>query len=190
MLVDDSVDRSQRTCQTLTSIGCEIVTQLTSEKHLLEEVEKFQPDIIIIDIDLPDRDILENLRSVQSAAPKPMVMFSQDDNGQTIRRAVEAGVSAYVVDGIKQTQVRPILDAAIASFNQFQDLKDQLETTRDELANRKVLDQAKGILMKQRQMDEATAYHLMRKTAMNQKKQIIDIARDIILAAELFGVSK
>ena len=188
MLVDNSINRSQQTRLTLSSIGCEVIAQLTSEKHLLQEVERYRPDVIIIDIDLPDRDILENLRSVQSTSPRPMVMFSQDDQGQSIRRAIKAGVSAYVVDGINQKQVRPILDAAIASFNQYHELKDQLESTRGELANRKIIDQAKGILMKQRNMDESTAYHLMRKTAMNQKKQVIDIARNIIQAAELFGV--
>ncbi len=190
MLVDDSPERSLSTRDTLSKIGCEVVAVISSDMYLLNEVERIQPDIVIIDIDLPDRDMLENLRSAQSNSPKPMVMFSQDDDGHTIRRAVEAGVSAYVVDGIKAGQVRPILDAAIATFGQFQNLKQQLDDSRTELSNRKIIDKAKGILMKQRQLDEAEAYHLMRKTAMNQKKQLIDIASQIIETAEILGVIK
>ena len=189
MLVDDSIERRQRTLSTLNSIGCDVIANLASDKLLIPEIEYYQPDIVIIDMDLPDRDTLENLRVIQSNTPKPMVMFSQDDNGKTIRRAVEAGVSAYVVDGINQNQVRPILDAAIASFDQFHQLKDKLKSTQTELANRKIIDKAKGLLMKQRKVDESTAYHLMRKSAMNQKKSLVEIAQQLISAAELFGAS-
>ncbi len=188
MLIDESEQRSDHTRTILQATGCRVIASLTPDQDLLEEVERHQPDMVIVDIDLPDRDILENLRTVQSSLPKPMIMFSQDDNGGTIRRAVEAGVSAYVVDGIKNKQVRPILDAAIASFDQFQNLREELESTRAELENRKTIDRAKGILMKQRKLDEPEAYRLLRKTAMNQKKTIAEIANQIVATAELLGV--
>ncbi len=188
MLIDESEQRSDHTRNILQATGCRVIASLTPDQDLLEEVERHQPDMVIVDIDLPDRDILENLRTVQSSLPKPMIMFSQDDNGGTIRRAVEAGVSAYVVDGIKNKQVRPILDAAIASFDQFQNLREELESTRAELQNRKSIDRAKGILMKQRKLDEPEAYRLLRKTAMDQKKTIAEIANQIVATAELLGV--
>ncbi|MBC8211229.1 MAG: ANTAR domain-containing protein [Gammaproteobacteria bacterium] len=186
MLIDESTDRSQSMAQKLQQANCDVVfSQTSAQQDLLEQIAQLEPDIIIIDIDLPDRDTLENLRCVQAAAPRPMVMFSQDDDGATIRRAVQAGVSAYIVDGVQSQRVRPILDAAIATFDQYSELQSELDQTRLQLVERKTIERAKGILMKQRQIEEAEAYQLMRKTAMNQKKKLIDIASSIIYAAEL-----
>jgi len=186
MLIDESTDRSQSMALILQQANCDVVFSQTSDQHdLLTQIMQLEPDIIIIDVDLPDRDTLENLRCVQAAAPRPMVMFSQDDDGATIRRAVQAGVSAYIVDGVQSQRVRPILDAAIATFDQYSALQNELEQTRLQLVERKTIERAKGILMKQRRIEEAEAYQLMRKTAMNQKKKLIDIASNIISAAEL-----
>jgi len=187
MVIDETGDRSQSIAEILQSIDCEVIASVSSDKDLLEQVEQHQPDIVIIDIELPDRDILENLRSLQSNTPRPMVMFSQDDNGHTIRRAVQAGVTAYVVDGVQATRVRPILDAAIATFDQYQLLHKQLEVTRSELDKRNKLERAKAILMKQRGIDETEAYQLIRKNAMDQKLKITELADRIIAAAELLG---
>lgn len=188
MLIDEAQERSRSIAALLQSIDCEVVAIVSPENDLLEQVENYQPDIVIIDIDLPDRDIMENLRSVQCSTPKPMVMFSQDDDGRTIRRAVQAGVSAYVVDGIQAARVRPILDAAIATFDQYQLLQKQLEVTRSELEKRNKVEHAKSILMKQRGIDDTQAYQLIRKTAMDQQRKVVDIAERIIDAAELLGV--
>ena len=133
MLIDDARERSKSIAKILQSINCDVIAIVTPNNDLLEQVEHYKPDIVIIDIDLPDRDILENLRNVQSSMPRPMIMFSQDDDGRTIRRAVQAGVSAYVVDGIQAARVRPVLDAAIATFDQYQLLQKQLDVTRSEL---------------------------------------------------------
>ena len=187
MVIDETGDRSQSIAEILQSIDCEVIAIVSSDKDLLDQVEQHQPDIVIIDIELPDRDILENLRSLQSNTPRPMVMFSQDDNGHTIRRAVQAGVTAYVVDGVQATRVRPILDAAIATFDQYQLLHKQLEVTRSELDKRNKLERAKAILMKQRGIDETEAYQLIRKNAMDQKLKITELADRIIAAAELLG---
>ena len=187
MLTDEAVERSHSIADLLESIDCEIVAMVSPENDLLAQVEKYQPDMVIIDIDLPDRDILENLRSVQSSMPKPMLMFSQDDDGRTIRRAVRAGVSAYVVDGIKSARVKPIIEAAIATFDQYQLLQKQLDVTRSELDKRNKVERAKSILMKQRGIDDKEAYKLIRKTAMDQRKKVDDIAERIIDAAELLG---
>jgi response regulator NasT len=188
MLIDEARERSRSIADILKSIDCDVIAIVTPENDLLEQVENHQPDIVIIDIDLPDRDILENLRNVQSSLPRPMIMFSQDDNGHTIRRAVQAGVSAYVVDGIQAARVRPILDAAIATFDQYQLLQKQLEVTRTELDKRNKVERAKSILMKQHNIDDKRAYQLIRKTAMDQQRKVVDIAERIIDAAELLGV--
>ena len=187
MLIDEASDRSKSMLEVLQSVDCDVIACVTPKNDLLELVEHHQPDVVIIDIDLPDRDMLENLRSVQSNIPRPMIMFSQNDDGHTIRRAVGAGVSAYVVDGVQSARVRPILDAAIATFDRYQLLQKQLDVTRLELDKRNRIERAKGILMKQRGIDEAEAYAFMRRTAMDQQRKVIDIAQRVIDAAELLG---
>jgi len=184
-VVDEHLERQEGVAKILSSVGCEVVASLKPADDLLDQVMSHQPDVVIIDMDSPSRDTLENLRSVQSAMPRPMIMFSQDDDGETIRRAVDAGVSAYIVDGLQAGRVRPILDAAMARFEQYRALEDELHKTRDQLESRKKIDRAKGILMKERDLSEDDAYALMRKTAMVQNKKIADIADTVITAAEL-----
>ncbi len=187
MLVDECRERSAVVAHLLQSADCNVIASLSPEDNLLEQVDRHRPDVVIIDIDLPGRDTLESLRNVQSTVPRPMVMFSQDDNGETIRRAVRAGVSAYVVDGVQGHRVRPILEAAIASFDQYRQLQLELDRTLSELADRKLIERAKGIVMKQRGIDEPAAYRLMRKTAMNQNQRLVELAKSILAAANLLG---
>ncbi len=187
MLVDECRERSAVVAHLLQLAECNVIASLSPEDNLLEQVDRHRPDVVIIDIDLPGRDTLESLRNVQSTVPRPMVMFSQDDNGETIRRAVRAGVSAYVVDGVQGHRVRPILEAAIASFDQYRQLQLELDRTLSELADRKLIERAKGIVMKQRGIDEPAAYRLMRKTAMNQNQRLVELARSILAAANLLG---
>ena len=165
--------------------GCEVIASVSPSHDLLQHIEEVEPDLVIIDIELPDRDIMENLQSVQANTPRPMVMFSQDEEGYTIRRAIEAGVSAYVVDGIDAARVRPIIDAAIATFDQFQILQKQLDVTQGELEKRDKVETAKRILVKQRNVSDAEAYKLMRRTAMEERIKVIEIAERIIDANKL-----
>jgi response regulator NasT len=164
-----------------------VVACHSPEADLLSQVARHRPDVVIIDIDLPSRDTLESLRSVQASDPRPMVMFSQDDNGDTIRRAVQAGVSAYVVDGAQAHRVRPILEVAIARFDEHRRLQAELDRTRSELEGRKKIERAKGIVMMQRGISEPAAYRLMRTAAMDQNRRLVEIADSIIAAAELLG---
>jgi response regulator NasT len=187
MLIDESQQRSAAVAGVLQSAECEVVACLSPEQDLLSQVTRYRPDVVIIDIDLPSRDTLESLRSVQASDPRPMVMFSQDDNGATIRRAVQAGVSAYVVDGVQAQRVRPILEAAIARFDEHRRLQAELDRTRSALEDRKKIERAKGIVMMQRGIGEPAAYGLMRKAAMNQNRRLAEIADSIIAAAELLG---
>ena len=185
LLVDDSPQRRAALETSLAEVGCEVVGFVSRSDDLLRQVETLDPEVVIIDIDSPSRDTLDGLTSVQSRAPRPIVMFTQDDNGETITRATRAGVSAYVVDGISQKRVRPILDAAIERFRHFSDLSRELARTRAELAERKIVDKAKGILMKRRRMSEDEAYKAMRNLAMSSNKRLVDIAESIVSAASL-----
>ena len=186
MLIDESQERSAAVAGLLQSVDCEVVACLSPEQDLLSQVARYRPDVVIIDIDLPSRDTLESLRSVQAADPRPMVMFSQDDDGDTIRRAVQAGVSAYVVDGLRKDRVRPIIDVTISRFHAFQRLQEELTQAKEALEARKVIERAKGILMKQKGMTEEEAYHLLRRTAMRQKRKLFDIAQSVVTAAQMF----
>jgi response regulator NasT len=187
MLIDESQERSAALADLLQSVECDVIASLSPEEDLLSQVARHRPDVVIIDIDLPSRDTLESLRSVQASDPRPMVMFSQDDNGETIRRAVQAGVSAYVVDGVQAHRVRPILEVAIVRFDEHRRLQAELDRTRSELEGRKKIERAKGIVMMQRGISEPAAYRLMRTAAMDQNRRLVEIADSIIAAAELLG---
>ena len=185
LLVDDSPGRRVAIETALSEVGCDLIGFASSTDNLLQRVEVDDPEVVIIDMDSPGRDVLEGLESVQSSAPRPIVMFTQDDDGRTISRATRAGVSAYVVDGISRQRVRPIIDAAIERFQQFRLLTEELEKTRAELQQRKTLDKAKGILMQHRGMSEDEAYKAMRNLAMRTNKRLADIAESIVSAADL-----
>jgi response regulator NasT len=150
-------------------------------------VGELSPDVIVVDIDCPDRDILEGMRQVALDHRRPVVMFSQDGDTEMIRASVEAGVAAYVVDGLRPDRVKPVVDVAIARFKQFQELHSELDRTKATLAGRKLVERAKGILMKRRRCEEEEAFRLMRKMAMDQKLRLVDIANKVIDAADLLG---
>jgi two-component system, response regulator / RNA-binding antiterminator len=187
MLVDEKPDRLGLLSEKLAADGCIVVACVRPKDDLLSAVDRHRPDVVIIDMDSPSRDTLESLRSVQASAPRPMLLFTQDDQEKTIREAVEAGVTAYIVDGLEARRVRPILDTALARFRQYRALEQELEAMRSQLRERKLVDRAKGILMEQRQLREAEAYRLLRKAAMDRNKRLVDIAETIVTAHEVLG---
>lgn len=152
---------------------------------LLEQINRLQPDVIIIDCDAPDRDTIENLRTVARENPKPIVMFVEDGDGTLAREAIRAGVSAYIVDGLNETRVRPVLEIAIERFKLVNELRQELEKSKADLAARKVIEKAKGILMTQRGLSENDAYSAMRSMAMKQGKPLKEVAENIISVADL-----
>jgi two-component system, response regulator / RNA-binding antiterminator len=161
-----------------------IVHDVTGIARLIAEIE---PDVIIISLENPNRDMLENMFQLSRAVKRPIAMFVDRSDQAEIEAAVDAGVSAYVVDGLKRERVKPILDMAISRFNAFSRMTRELEEARSELENRKLIDRAKGILMSTRGLDEADAYALLRKTAMNQNRKISEIAESLITAAGLLA---
>jgi response regulator NasT len=180
MVVDKSKNRSELLEQALIDAGYEVVAKLNKEHNLQAHVNQMQPDVIIIDMDSPGRDILEHMHSITREQPKPIVMFSDDSSSETINEALRAGVSAYIVDGLNPKRVKPIVDVALARFKEFQALRNELEKTKTTLAERKVVDKAKGILMQQRRFTEEEAYKALRKMAMDKNKRIAEIAENII----------
>jgi response regulator NasT len=187
ILVDEQPERAALLDEALRAGGFSVVAVLGTGEDLSRHVADLQADVIIVDIASPDRDVLENMRQVTFDQARPVVMFAQDGNADTIRAAIEAGVSAYVVDGLTPERIKPVVDVAIARFTQFQDLRSQLDKAKSSLAERKLVERAKGILMKRRTCDEDEAYRLMRKMAMDQKRRLVDIANKIIEAADLLG---
>ncbi|MBI4006413.1 MAG: ANTAR domain-containing protein [Gammaproteobacteria bacterium] len=185
MLVDELPERSEIIKKILEKAGHRIVARASSKADLTSLVNHYHPDIIIIDMESPDRDTLEHMRTISADRPRPIVMFTNDEDSQTIRRAVKAGVTAYIVDGLQPRRVMPILEIAIARFNEFQTIKLELEKTKNSLEERKLVERAKGILMKQSRYDEESAYKSMRKLAMDRNMKLSDLARSIIAAAEL-----
>jgi len=187
VVMDDDPDRAQSVRQALEADGVEVVAVLGSGLDLLSRIDAHEPDLLIADIDNPDRDMLEGLRRVGQARNRPVVMFAQDGRAETIRAALEAGVAAYVVGDLQPDRVRPVIEVAIAQFAQFQELRTELDKAKTSLAERKLVEKAKGILMNSRHCGEDEAYKAMRKMAMDQKLRLVDIANKIIAAADLLG---
>lgn len=187
MLIDENRGRAAILEQALADAGCQVVARLNKPDGLLEQVQELQPDVILIDVESPDRDTLENLYCLRRDNPRPIVMFAQDDTSVSIGAAVRAGVSAYVVDGLQAQRVVPIIEAAIARFREYQALRRELEETRNKLAERKVIEKAKGLLMRQRGYDEDGAYRALRKLAMDRNQRLGEVARNVIAVMEMLG---
>ena len=154
---------------------------------LLRDVEQLNPDVIIIDIESPNRDMLENLNKISQFAPKPIVVFSEQQCANaTINQMVKSGVSAYVVGEVNQTRVKSIIDIAIARFDLFQGLKQELADTKQKLSSQKNIDKAKRWLMETKQLSEIDAYHLIRKMAMDNSQKMDDVAKNILSVASIF----
>jgi response regulator NasT len=187
MIVDDNKERSAPLQHYLVEAGYNVVGHLSDTADLNKAVAQMKPDVIIIDTESPSRDTLEHICVVSRDDPRAIVMFSHDGETAKIRAATRAGVSAYVVGSLESARLRPILDAALVRFEEYQALRNELEETATKLADRKTIDRAKGILMKQRGLDEDAAYQSLRKLAMQRGMRMGEIAKQVIQAAELLS---
>ena len=187
MIVDEDAGRSVILEQALVDCGYRVIAKVSPGENLVDLVNKYKPDVIIIDIQSPDRDTLEYMQIITQEDPKPIVMFADDDDSGVISSAVRAGVSAYIVDGLNKNRVKPIMDVAIARFREYQALRNELQKTRSSLEERKLVDKAKGVLMKHRGISEDEAYRELRTLAMNRNKKIADIAKDVLSIIDLLG---
>ena len=180
LLIDENVDRAKEVIAALEESRYQVRHLASPSIALLKEVDAWQPDVILIDTESPSRDMLESLHMISSYSPKPVVMFSEAEDEEMINLSVKSGVSAYVVGDPDSARIRPILDAAVARFNEYQRLKDELVQTKGELESRKLIDEAKRLLMDVKGISENDAFHSMRKTAMDSGQKMEDVARTVI----------
>ena len=185
LVIDDNRIRASIIEEGVREAGYEQVAVVVDIDQVARVVEQVAPDVVMIDLENPNRDRLEHFFSLSRALERPIAMFVDRSDTSSIEAAVAAGVSAYIVDGLRKERVKPILDMAISRFNAFSALKRELQQARSELEDRKVIEQAKGILMRSRNISEAEAHTLLRKTAMNQNKKMADIAQSLVTAAGL-----
>ena len=186
VIVDESPIRAAILEDGLRMAGFTDVVRIDEMGNLLKRIYALDPDVILIDLENPSRDVLEQMFQVSRIVKRPIAMFVDQSDTASIQASVDAGVSAYIVGNLQKERIKSILARCISRFNAFARLQDELERTRSALEDRKVIDRAKGILMKAKNLSEEDAYALMRKTAMNEKKKISEIAQSIITAAEMF----
>ena len=187
MLIDERPERAAMVERALRDAGYEVVARLGADEDLLARVHATSADVIIVDLEVPGRDILEDMRSISRDRPRPIVMFAEQGDSATIEAAVRAGVSAYVVDGLSGKRIRPIIEVAVARFCEFQALRQELDQAKTDLAERKVIEKAKGILMKQKGSSEEQAYAALRRMAMDRNQRLAEVARSVITVADLLG---
>jgi response regulator NasT len=180
MLVDDDPDRARVVEARLWACGYEVVAVIGSAADLLVQIDRHLPDLILMDLASPDRDVLESLSIVTRHNPRPVVMFTQQDDPAYIELAVEAGISTYLVGDIDPALVKPVIDVAMAQFRSFQRLREELDSTRTELEDRKVIEQAKGLLMAYRSVAEDDAHRMITKLAMDTNRRLPDVARSLL----------
>ncbi|WOH78301.1 ANTAR domain-containing protein [Bradyrhizobium sp. BEA-2-5] len=185
VIVDESPIRAAILEEGLREAGYTDVVHISEMQSLLARIYAVDPDIILIDLENPSRDVLEAMFQVSRAVKRPIAMFVDQSDSASIQASVEAGVSAYIVDGLKKERIKPILDLCVSRFNAFAKLQEELERTKSQLEDRKVIERAKGILMKVKGLTEDEAYVLLRSTAMREKKKIGEIAQSIITASEM-----
>ena len=187
MVVDESTECAELLRQGLQAAGHIVVATLGGTINMLAQVERHKPDVIVISMDSPDRDSLEHICVVSQNQPKPIVLFTQAQDSNTIEAAVRAGVTAYVVDGLESSRVHSILNVAVARFNQYQALQLELAQSKAEIGERKQIERAKGLLMKQRRWDEDTAFRALRKMAMDRNIRLAEAAEQVIAVTKLLN---
>ena len=180
MLIDDQPERAEMVSRQLRAAGYRLLVQLNSAEGLLQQVDARRPDIVLIDIESPDRDILDSLSIINRENPTPVAMFSARGDAGFITRAVEAGVSAYMAEGMSAERVAPAIEIAMAQFRSYQQLRKSLERTQQQLQERKTIERAKGLLMAKRHLDEDAAHRMLRNLAMNSNATMLAVAEQII----------
>ncbi len=185
LVIDENRIRASIIEAGLRDAGHDQVTLVSDVQAIALRIRDLEPDVIVIDLENPNRDMLENMFQLSRVVKRPIAMFVDRSDQASIEAAVEAGVSAYVVDGLRQERVKPILDMAISRFNAFSRMESELDAARSELAERKVIERAKGILMRTKSIGEQEAYALLRKTAMNQNRRLSEIAQSLVTASSL-----
>ncbi len=185
LVVDQNVTRASILEEGLREAGYVNVAVVRDMQNLLRRIIDTDPDVIFIDLENPNRDVLEQMFQVSRCVRRPIAMFVDQSDTEMIRAAVESGVGAYVVDGLRKERIKSILDTAVSRFNAFSQLRDELDRAKQELEERKLIERAKGILMRDRGLSEEAAYALLRKAAMNENRRLAEVAQSLITATRL-----
>ncbi len=180
LIIESQPERLAMLVPALEAADCEVMASMNSARNLDVEVATLRPDIVIIAQDSPDRDTLEQICVANQDCPRPIVMFTDDARPESIRAATQAGVTSYVVDGMDAARIRPILDVAMSRFQAYQALHNELEYTRLQLDERRLVDQAKAQLIRETGSSETEVYREMRRTAMDRGARMVDVARQIL----------
>ena len=190
--IDEGLNRSDILAQSIFETGSEVIARMKVDESIIKYVEKYDPDLLMIDMTSPNETILEKIAYINDYMPKPIVFFADHSENDVIQAVIKAGVSAFVVDGLSAKRIKPVIDLAVIRFNETQQMRNELVKVKESLAiseqvlaERKIIDKAKGILMKQRNMDENNAYKTLRALAMNQNKKIGVVAKEVIDVAGL-----
>jgi len=186
-IVDESRSRAAIIEEGLRDAGYGRIVHIGEMTNLLARLYATDPDVVVIDLENPSRDVLEQLFQVSRLVKRPVAMFVDQSDTGMINKAIEAGVSAYVVDGLKKERVKSILDMCVARFHAYARLQAELDQAKSALEERKVVERAKGLLMKHKGISEEEAYALLRRRAMNEKKKLGEIAQAVVTGLEMLG---
>ena len=187
LVIDDNPERAAVIDEGLREAGHSAIRVISDMRNLLRQVVDAAPDVIIIDLENPNRDVLEEMFQVSRSVPRPVAMFVDQSDRASIEAAIEAGVSAYVVDGLRKERIRPVVEMAISRHNAYRKLRDELDRTKQALEDRKVIERAKGILMKSKSLSEDEAHAALRAAAMRESRRLAEVAQAVFTAAKLLG---
>jgi len=185
LIIDDNAERAAVLRSGLEDTGFNSVVELGQGGDLIAQIRQIDPDVILIDLENPRRDTVEQMFRVSREVRRPIAMFVDESDQETMTAAIKAGVSAYVVDGLKRERIKPIVDLAISRFDVYSELQARAEFAEAKLEERKVIDRAKSILMSKRGMSEQEAYRMLQSNARSRNKRIFDIATSVITADEI-----
>ncbi|MFC4296371.1 ANTAR domain-containing response regulator [Novosphingobium tardum] len=186
-IIDTSTSRAAIISEGLRDAGLTDIAVIDAAGPLLEQLEQARPEVVLVNLENPSRDVLEDFFAMSRALSRPIAMFVDQSDADSTAAAVDAGVSAYIVDGLAKGRIKPVLDLAVRRFQAFARLQDELREARSALAERTTVDRAKAILMKRRGLDEPGAYALLRNHAMQSNRRIAEIAEAIITSDALMG---
>lgn len=187
LIVEADPDKTREIIDALVEAGWTDVHAVGQVSGLERSIKKVDPDIVLIDVANPDRDTLEHISLVSDTKSRTVAMFVDQTDDSLTQAALAAGVSAYVVDGLQMNRIKPVLETAIARFQIMRQMRSELDAAKQALEDRKTIDRAKGIVMRQRGVSEDEAYQLIRKTAMDQGRKVIEVASALVTAADLLS---
>lgn len=185
LIIDESDERAEILTGGLHDVEHHELVRLRDMTDLVERIAEIDPDVILIDLENPNRDTIEQMFRVSETVKRPIAMFVDESDPATTKKAIRAGISAYVVNGLRQERIRPVMEMAVSRFEAYRDLENRAILAERALEERKVVERAKGILMKRRALPEADAYAMLRDSARTKGRRLVEVAQSVVLAEEM-----